>query len=95
MTSAREQVLASIRAALTGSPDHYPPPPVNPPPPPPVGERLLELSIERAAGSGATVTTCNTDRIAETLRDVCARHGARRLAAPVGLPERWHPDGSN
>ena len=93
MTSAREQVLASIRAALTGSMEGAPPPRVDAPPPPPAGDRLLELFIERAAGTGATVTTCNTDGIAETLRDACARHGARRLAAPVGLPERWHPDG--
>jgi L-lactate dehydrogenase complex protein LldG len=93
MSSAREQVLASIRAALADCPEGYAPPPLNPPPPPPVGERLLELFIERAAATGATVTTCKTDGIAETLRDVCARHGARRLAAPVGLPERWRPDG--
>ncbi len=93
MSGAREQVLASIRAALADTPDGCSPPPVNAPHPAPVGERLLELFIERAAGTGATVTTCTTDSIAETLRDVCERHRARRLAAPVGLPERWHPDG--
>ncbi|MGA2015000.1 MAG: lactate utilization protein C, partial [Solirubrobacteraceae bacterium] len=93
MSSPREQVLASIRAALADTPDGYSPPPVNPPPAPPAGERLLELFIQRAAGTGATITTCNTDGIAATLRDVCARHSARRLAAPIGLPERWHPDG--
>jgi L-lactate dehydrogenase complex protein LldG len=93
MNSAREHVLASIRAALTDSSHSCPPPPVDPPPPPPGGEQLLELFLERAAGSGATVTTCNPDGIAEALRDVCTRHHARKLVAPVGLPQRWHPNG--
>lgn len=99
MTSPREQVLASIRAALAGSPTGSPPPPVRPlpppvhtPPPPPDRDGLLELFVKRATGSGATVTTCTPDRIAQTLRDVCARHSARRLVVPAGLPERWRPD---
>jgi L-lactate dehydrogenase complex protein LldG len=99
MTSAREQVLASIRAALAGSatgpsPLSVPPltPPVDPPPPPPGGDGLLELFVERATGTGATVTTCAPDTIAETLRDICARHQARRLAIPAGLPARWRPN---
>jgi L-lactate dehydrogenase complex protein LldG len=92
MSNAREQVLASIRAAIPVSPNGTPPPPVDLPPPPLAGDRLLELFVERAAGTGAVVTTCAPDGIAETLRDVCARHGALRLAAPAGLPERWRPD---
>jgi len=96
MSSAREQVLASIRAALTGPPDRPTPLPVDappPPPPPPPEERLVELFVERATGVGATVTTCASDGIADALRDVCARHGARRLAIPAGLPEHWRPAG--
>jgi L-lactate dehydrogenase complex protein LldG len=92
MSAARDQVLASIRAALTGSSGAAPQAPVDAPAPPPVTDTLVELFVERATGAGATVTTCAQDRIAETLRDVCARHRARRLAAPAGLPERWRPD---
>jgi L-lactate dehydrogenase complex protein LldG len=91
MTSAREQVLASIRAALADSPAGSPPPPMDPLLPRPGGDELLELFVERAAGAGATVTKCAPDAIAETLRDRCARHRARRLAAPAGLPQRWRP----
>lgn len=87
---ARDVVLARIRAALDGAP--------------PAREEVprdydvawgggdpVAVFAERAAEYRATVT--RTDDVAATAAEICARHGARRIGVPPGLPGAWRPDG--
>ena len=89
MSSAREDVLARVRAALRDVPagEHaqaagYEPPPA------PAGDPVARFA-ERVSDYRATVR--EADDVAATIARVCAEHGARRVGAPTGLP--WRPDG--
>ena len=94
MSSARDAVLAAIRAGLAVPSEASPRPPAELDRSPPLpAERLAELFVQRATGSGANVTTCATGGVAEALRDACARHHAERLVIPDGLPQGWRPAG--
>jgi L-lactate dehydrogenase complex protein LldG len=89
-SDARDVVLARIRAALHAAP--------------PAREDVprgydvawrggdpVAVFAERAAEYRATVTRARD--VAAAATEICARHGARRLCVPPGLPDAWRPDG--
>jgi L-lactate dehydrogenase complex protein LldG len=87
--SARDDVLARVRAALRDVPADEPPEPaLYEPPAPPPGDPVARFA-ERVADYRATVR--EADDLAATIVRVCEEQGAHRLGVPVGLP--WRPDG--
>jgi L-lactate dehydrogenase complex protein LldG len=89
--SARDDVLARVRAALRDVPaSEALAPPAYEPPPAPAGDPVARFA-ERVADYQATVR--DADELAATIVRVCAEHDARRLGVPTGLLEGWRPDG--
>ncbi|MGZ6671822.1 MAG: LutC/YkgG family protein [Solirubrobacteraceae bacterium] len=89
--SAREHILGRVRAALSDVPageavqaTAYEPPPA------PSGNAVARFA-ERVSDYRATVR--EADDLARSIVQVCAEHGAHRLAVPTGLLEGWRPDG--
>ena len=91
LSSARDDVLARVRAAVRDVPagEAVAPAPYEPPRAPD-GDHVLRFA-ERVADYQATVR--DADELAATIVRVCAEHDARRLAVPTGLLEGWRPDG--
>jgi L-lactate dehydrogenase complex protein LldG len=89
--TARDDVLARVRAALQDVPrdedafaaDYHPPPA---PPGDPV-----QLFVDRVSDYRATVREAT--EVAVAVERVCAEHDAWRLGIPPGLPREWRPDG--
>ena len=89
--TARDDVLARVRAALQDVPsdedafaaDYHPPPA---PPGDPV-----QLFVDRDSDYRATVREAT--EVAVAVERVCAEHDAWRLGIPPGLPREWRPDG--
>jgi L-lactate dehydrogenase complex protein LldG len=92
VSSARDDVLARVRAALRDVPaaEALASPQAYEPPPPPAGDPVVRFA-ERVADYQATVR--EADELAATIARVCAEHDARRLGVPAGLLEGWRPDG--
>jgi L-lactate dehydrogenase complex protein LldG len=90
--SARDDVLARVRAALRDVPagEALAPSQAYEPPPPPAGDPVVRFA-ERVSDYQATVR--DADELAATIERVCAEHEARRLGVPTGLLEGWRPDG--
>jgi L-lactate dehydrogenase complex protein LldG len=89
--SARDDVLARVRAALRDVPadesDHaaaYQPPPTPP------GDAVQRF-IDRVSDYRATVREAG--EVAVAVERVCAEHDAWRLGIPPGLPHEWRPQG--
>ena len=85
--SARDDVLARVRAALQDVPrdeeafaPHYQPPPA------PSGDPV-ELFVDRVSDYRATVR--EADEVAALVALVCAEHGARRVGVPPALAHEW------
>ena len=86
--SARDDVLARVRAALRDVPAGEPTEaPAYEPPPAPAGDPVQRFA-ERVADYRATVR--EADDLAATIARVCDEHGARRIGVPAELP--WRPD---
>jgi L-lactate dehydrogenase complex protein LldG len=86
--SAREAVLARIRAALGDGPpavivprdyDRGLPPDTD----------IHELFVERVSDYRATVHRTTAARLPETIAALLAERGAARIVAPSGLPAAW------
>jgi L-lactate dehydrogenase complex protein LldG len=89
--SAREDVLARIRAALRDVPAGEDPlAPAYQPPPALPGDPVA-LFVERVSDYQATVREAGD--VGALAAQVCAQHGARRIAVPSALPDRWRPAG--
>ncbi|SBV25385.1 LutC/YkgG family protein [Micromonospora krabiensis] len=88
MTSAREVVLARLRAARG-------PAPAGPAEPPrdyrPAGSLAadVDLLVDRLVDYRATVHRCDDAEVARVVDGVL---GGRRIVVPPGLPGRWLPD---
>lgn len=91
MTTAREEVLARLRTALG-------PAPVAPAVPRAYRqagdvelgpEELLDRLTERLTDYRATVTRTTLAELPSVVQAVLARHGARRVVVPPGLPAGW------
>ena len=91
MTSAREDILARVRAALGDVPPAEALEPAGYEPPPPPSGNAVARFAERVSDYRATVR--EADDVAATIAQVCAEHDARRLGVPSGLLEGWRPDG--
>jgi L-lactate dehydrogenase complex protein LldG len=89
--TAREDILARVRAALRDVPagEALEPPSYEPPLAP--SANAVARFAERVSDYRATVR--EADALAATIAAVCAEHGARRLGLPAGLLEGWQPDG--
>ena len=90
--SARDEVLARVRAALRDVPagESPAPPQAYEPAPAPSGDPVVRFA-QRVADYQATVR--DADDLAATIVRVCAEHDARRLGVPTGLLEGWRPEG--
>jgi L-lactate dehydrogenase complex protein LldG len=86
--SARDDVLARVRAALRDVPAGEPAQPPRYEPPPAPGGDVVERFVERVSDYRATVR--EADDVAAVVAQVCAEHEARRLGVPPGLP--WRTD---
>jgi L-lactate dehydrogenase complex protein LldG len=87
--SARDEILARVRAALRDVPSDEPlEPAAYEPPAAPDGDAVARF-VERVSDYRATVR--ETDDVAATVEQVCAEHGARRLGHPPELPAGWRP----
>jgi L-lactate dehydrogenase complex protein LldG len=89
--SARDDVLARVRAALRDVPHEedavapaYQPPPAAP------GDAVQRF-VDRVSDYRATVR--EAAEVAVAIERVCAEHDAWRLGIPPGLPREWRPDG--
>jgi L-lactate dehydrogenase complex protein LldG len=91
VSSARDDVLARVRAALRDVPagEAVQAAPYEPPPAP--DGDPVERFAERVADYRATVR--EADDVAATIARACAEHRARRLGVPAALPGDWRPDG--
>ena len=87
--SAREEILARIRAALADVPADEPAAAAPDPVAATGGD--VDRFAERAADYRATVVC--TDDVAAAVTAACRRHDARRLLVPDGLPDGYAPDG--
>ena len=87
MTSAREDILARVRAALRDVPAAEALESAGYEPPPPPSGNAVARFAERVSDYRATVR--EADDVAATIAQVCAEHQARRLGIPVALP--WRP----
>jgi L-lactate dehydrogenase complex protein LldG len=97
MISARDEILAKIRASLRDVPRGETPEGVN------VvrdylhesqssREQILELFIDRLIDYKATVTRVAPGELSRAIAAACDRRGVRRLAVPPDLPDGWAPD---
>jgi L-lactate dehydrogenase complex protein LldG len=89
--TARDDVLARVRAALRDVPaaEALTPTHAYEPPPAPPGDPVTRFA-ERVADYQATVR--DATQLAATIARVCAEHDAHRLGVPAGLLEGWRPD---
>jgi L-lactate dehydrogenase complex protein LldG len=90
MSDSREVVLGRIRAALADRPQPSAAvtPAASPAPADPVA-----LFAERAGEYRAAVRRVDQAGVAALVAEICAAHGARRLAVPQDLPKAWLPAG--
>jgi L-lactate dehydrogenase complex protein LldG len=85
--SAREEILARVRAALADAPE---------PPPAPARARDdrpadIELLEERLRDYKAEVHRIPASAVGVTVERVCRKHGCSSVGIPPGLPEEWRP----
>jgi L-lactate dehydrogenase complex protein LldG len=93
--TARDDILARVRAALADVPDAETPEDV----PVPRDYRTtedgdaIELFVERVTDYGAGVHRTNAQAVARTVATVCRAQGADTLVVPADLPREWLPSG--
>ena len=88
MSTAREEILRRIRAAV----DDAPPAEAIPRAYRRGGAAAdLELLRERLADYRAEVRRLPRDGLRAAIEDVCRERGASRIAVPSGLPVEWRP----
>ncbi len=90
---ARTAVLARIRSALGDGPPRNAVPREYRRRSERRPDEALELFAERAGEYRASVHRAEAGRVGALVAELCAERGARRLAAPEGLPADWRPDG--
>jgi L-lactate dehydrogenase complex protein LldG len=90
VTSARDEILDRVRAALAGSAAAEP-----------VvrayrrggasGTAIVELLCERLEDYKAEVRRVNADALSAAIAEICATRSAHRVGVPPGLPAEWRP----
>ncbi len=92
MISARDEILARVRAALADSPPPEPDAPAGYRREDPRGaDELLTLLAVRVADYGARVHHTSAEGLGETVAAACAARGTRRIVVPGDLPRAWVP----
>jgi L-lactate dehydrogenase complex protein LldG len=93
VSAAREEILARIRAGTADVPAGEQPAWERQPEESrsPEKEELVALFIARLHDYGARVTVADAEGVGVAVADALGRHGARRFAAPAGLPLSWRP----
>jgi L-lactate dehydrogenase complex protein LldF len=91
--SARETVLARIRAALAGVEPHHGRPRDYRTEDSRSHEEIVALFAERVAEYRATVHRTGGDGVAPLVASICAEEGAERLGVAPGAPPGWRPEG--
>jgi L-lactate dehydrogenase complex protein LldG len=91
MNSARDEILARVRAAK-GTATTLPPVPrdyrhSDPRP----HDELVTLFCERVSDYRAEVRRLRADQLPDAIGAAAARHHAQRLAIPLQLPDAWRP----
>ncbi len=95
MSSARDEILRRIRAALADVPGDEGAGDVTVP----RGYRdadpggTLERFVERLRDYGATVRVVDAESVAAAVTDACRARGVDRLLVPAGFPTDWLPEG--
>jgi len=93
VSSARDEILARVRAALSDVPADEPagaePPRDYETSSPLSGEELTTRFCERVADYRANVFRTEEGAIPVAIRETLAAHGARRVAVPADLPDEW------
>jgi L-lactate dehydrogenase complex protein LldG len=91
VSTARDDILARVRSALRDVPaGEDPVAPAYQPPAAGPGDPVA-LFVERVSDYQATVREAAD--VAAVVAQVCAEHGARRIAIPTALPDHWRPTG--
>ncbi len=90
MSSARDEILARVRAAKGGAtappiPRDYRHADERP------HDELVALFCERVDDYKAEVERVSTDGLRDAISAAASRHGVHRVAIPPELPERWRP----
>ena len=102
MPTAREEILGRVRAALDDGPAEPEARHRVPVERAAGGEGsaasvaqadLVERFAERCIDYRAGVHRATAARLSDLLAEVCAEHGAGRLACPADLPAEWRPEG--
>ena len=88
MSDARQVILDRIASALQDRPDLVPVPRAYERALPP-GTDIGELFVERVSDYRATVTRTTATGLPAAVAAVLRSHGARRIAAPAGVPDAW------
>jgi L-lactate dehydrogenase complex protein LldG len=93
--TARDDILARVRAALADVPDAETGEDVPVPREYRTAEEgdAIELFVERVTDYGAGVHRTNAQGVAGTVATVCEAHGAETLVVPADLPREWLPPG--
>ncbi len=91
--SARETVLARIRAAIAGAEPEDGRPREYRTADSRSHEEIVALFAERVAEYRASVHRTGADGVAGVVASICADHGAERLGLAPGMPPEWRPDG--
>jgi L-lactate dehydrogenase complex protein LldG len=93
MQSAKEQILARIRASVANAPS---------PPPVPLAYRerdereraaILADFIDRLIDYKAIVTCTDDHDLPQAIADACRQHGITSLVVPADLAAAWIPEG--
>ncbi|GAA4558165.1 LutC/YkgG family protein [Planotetraspora kaengkrachanensis] len=89
--SARDVILARVRAAVEGVPDVEIPRSYRGPEP--ATDGLVDLLADRVRDYKAVVHVVEEAGVAALVADSLAARGVRRLVVPEGFPETWLPSG--
>lgn len=91
MSSAREEILARVRAAKAGGPVPAPTARAYDRADARPHDELVALFCDRVTDYRAEVRRVGATELGETIAAAAARHGGTRLAIPPGLPQQWRP----
>ena len=93
--SARDEILARIRAGLADVPGDEQPFEVEVPRlyAEREDEATVERFVERVADYGAGVRVLAPGDLADAVAEACRKHGAGKLAVPADIPPSWLPPG--
>jgi L-lactate dehydrogenase complex protein LldG len=91
--SAKDAILARIRAALTSAPESVTPPRAYRQQDERDRTAILGELIDRLRDYKATVEQVTLESLPGAIAAACTQYSIRRLAIPTDVPKEWLPDG--